>query len=348
MAQTTGHGSLALRWVQVLLRRPKTGSTGTSAEWLDRRVLFFGGKGGVGKTTAATAFSLLSAARGSNTLLVSTDPAHSSGDILERKLAGGIQRVREHLWVLELDSEEEADRYIQSVSHTIRGQVKPALRSEIDRQIRMARVSPGAQEAALFDRIAELIERSEGEYDRIIFDTAPTGHTIHLLALPEMMEAWVDGLISRRKQVNEMSALWKNMTVGTGAETSDDPVERVLQERKRKFARMRRVLLDELQTAFIFVLNPERLPILETEKAIQMLTEHKVPVGGIVVNRVLPEDIPDHAFFQARKRQEAEYLKDIERRFARMATLKLPLLDRDVVGEFALEQIVGHLRSALA
>lgn len=347
MAQTTGYGSFSLRRVQMLLGRKRTHKWATPVEWLDRRVLFFGGKGGVGKTTAATAFSLLSASRGCNTLLVSTDPAHSSADILERTLAGGIQKVRPHLWVLELDSEEEADKYIQGVSHTIRGQVKPALRSEIDRQIRMARVSPGAQEAALFDRIAELIERSEGEYDRIVFDTAPTGHTIHLLALPEMMEAWIDGLISRRKQVNEMSALWKNMTVGGGGETSDDPVERVLQERKRKFARMRRVLLDEQQTAFIFVLNPERLPILETEKAIQMLTEHRVPVGGIVVNRVLPHDIPDHAFFQARKRQEAEYLQDIAKRFSRMPTLQLPLLDRDVVGETALEKIVGHLRSAL-
>ncbi|MFP4509395.1 MAG: ArsA family ATPase [Spirochaetota bacterium] len=314
---------------------------------MDRRVLFFGGKGGVGKTTTATAFSLLSAARGSNTLLVSTDPAHSSADILERTLSGGIQKVRPNLWALELDSEQEADAYIQSVSHTIRSQVKPALRSEIDRQIRMARVSPGAQEAALFDRIAELIERSELDYDRIVFDTAPTGHTIHLLALPEMMEAWIDGLISRRKQVNEMSALWKNMTVGTGGQLSDDPVERTLQDRKRKFARMRRILLDERQTAFIFVLNPERLPILETEKAIRMLTEHRVPVGGIVVNRVLPDDMPDHAFFRARKRQEAEYLEDIARRFSRMVTIRLPLLDRDVVGESSLEQIVAHLQSAL-
>lgn len=315
--------------------------------WLDRRVLFFGGKGGVGKTTSATAFSLLSASLGRKTLLVSTDPAHSSSDILERYIGSGIQRVRANLWVLELDSEKEADAYIQGVSHTIRSQVKPNLRAEIDRQIRMARVSPGAQEAALFDRIAELIESSEARYDRIVFDTAPTGHTIHLLALPEMMEAWIDGLISRRKQVNEMSALWKNMTLGSGAEQSDDPVEKVLQERKRKFAKMRRVLLDEEQTAFIFVLNPERLPIIETEKAIHMLREHDVPVGGIVVNRVLPEEIPDHAFFRSRKQQEQEYLKDIDKRFSRLPSLQLPLLDRDVVGEEPLEQIVSHLRTAL-
>lgn len=326
-------------------RNPNT--AGDARAWLNRRVLFFGGKGGVGKTTSATAFSLLTASLGRRTLLVSTDPAHSSSDILERFVGDGIQRVRPNLWVLELDSEREADEYIQGVSHTIRSQVKPNLRSEIDRQIRMARVSPGAQEAALFDRIAELIETSEQDYDRIVFDTAPTGHTIHLLALPEMMEAWIDGLISRRKQVNEMSALWKNMTLGSGAEQSADPVEKVLQERKRKFAKMRRVLLDEEQTAFIFVLNPERLPIIETEKAIHMLREHKVPVGGIIINRVLPSDLPDHGFFRSRKQLEQEYLNDIAHRFARMPSLQLPLLDRDVVGEEPLDQIVAHLHAAL-
>ncbi|MFP4644606.1 MAG: ArsA family ATPase [Spirochaetales bacterium] len=331
----------------MLLDKRSANTFAAARAWLDRRVLFFGGKGGVGKTTSATAFALLTASLGRRTLLVSTDPAHSSADILERFVGNGIQKVRPNLWVLELDSEKEADSYIQGVSHTIRSQVKPNLRSEIDRQIRMARVSPGAQEAALFDRIAELIESSEEDYDRIVFDTAPTGHTIHLLALPEMMEAWIDGLISRRKQVNEMSALWKNMTLGSGAEQSEDPVEKVLQNRKRKFAKMRRVLLDEEQTAFIFVLNPERLPIVETEKAIHMLREHKVPVGGIVINRVLPSDLPDHGFFRSRKHQEQEYLNDIAKRFAKMPSLRLPLLDRDVVGEEPLEQIVTHLREAL-
>lgn len=316
-------------------------------DWLEKKILFFGGKGGVGKTTSATATAMLAAERGQRTLLVSTDPAHNTADILERKVGGKEQRLDENLWGLEIDAEKAAEEYINGVSRNLRSRVKPALRGEIDRQLEMARISPGAEEAALFDRIGDLVARVESTYDMIVFDTAPTGHTLHLLSLPEMMEAWIDGLISRRKQVNEMSALWRNLTLAEGGDSPDDPVEQVLVERKRKFARMRRYFLDPNLTAFVFVLIPERLPILETEKAIRMLEKHHIPVGGLIVNRVFPEDLPDHPFFISRKKLEGEYLTDITKRFRRQPTIYLPLLDRDVVGREPLSRIVDSLRPSI-
>jgi len=323
------------------------GKSTSQVDWLDKKILFFGGKGGVGKTTSATACAMLAAERGRRTLLASTDPAHNTSDIIERKVGRNEQRLGENLWGIEIDSEKAADEYIHEVSHNLRSRVKPALRSEIDRQLEMARISPGAEEAALFDRIADLVQRVESTYDMIIFDTAPTGHTLRLLSLPEMMEAWIDGLISRRKQVNEMSALWKNLTFHEGGENPDDPVERVLMERKRKFARMRRYFLDPSLTSFIFVLNPERLPINETDKAIHLLQKYHIPVGGLVVNRVFPDDLPDHPFFLSRKQLEQEYLKDIEKRFKKFPQVFLPLLDRDVVGREPLSRIVDSLRPAI-
>lgn len=319
------------------------GSENLRVTWLQKKILFFGGKGGVGKTTSATATAMLAAQRGRRTLLVSTDPAHNTADILERKVGREEQLLDDNLWGMEIDSEQAANEYITEVSQNLRNRVKPNLRSEIDRQLEMARISPGAEEAALFDRIATLVERVENTYDMIIFDTAPTGHTLRLLSLPEMMETWIDGLISRRKQVNEMSALWRNLTLHEGAEHPDDPVERVLIERKRKFTRMRRLFLDRATTAFIFVLNPERLPILETTKAVALLEKYRIPIGGMVVNRVLPTDIPDHPFFTSRKEQEQVYLADIEKRFKRFPRITLPLLDRDVVGREPLSRIVERL-----
>ena len=313
---------------------------------LERDVLFFGGKGGVGKTTCATAFALLASETGKRTLMVSTDPAHSTSDILQRQLDDQPQRLSEHLWALEIDAEREAEAYISSVQEHLRRVVKPALRGEIDRQVEMARVSPGAEEAALFDRIAALMGDLRDKYDLIVFDTAPTGHTLRLLSLPELMEAWIDGMISRRKQVNQMSRMWRNVAGGTPDEERD-PIEQVLEERRRKFVRMRRVLLEPGRTAFIFVLTAEKLPILETQKAVTTLRRHDIPVGGLIVNRVLPGELSEHPFWKARKAQEEVYLAEIEETLSDLPRIELPLLEHDVVGMESLREVVQYLQAEL-
>lgn len=314
--------------------------------WLNRDVLFFGGKGGVGKTTCATAFALLASEKGKRTLMVSTDPAHSTSDILQRQLDDQPQRLSEHLWALEIDAEREAEAYISGVQEHLRRVVKPALRGEIDRQVEMARVSPGAEEAALFDRIAALMQDLRKAYDLIVFDTAPTGHTLRLLSLPELMEAWIDGMISRRKQVNQMSRMWRNVAGGTPDEERD-PIEQVLEERRRKFVRMRRVLLEPGRTAFIFVLTAEKLPILETQKAVTTLRRHDIPVGGLIVNRALPGELSEHPFWRARKAQEEVYLAEIEETLSDLPRIKLPLLKHDVVGMESLREVVQYLQAEL-
>ena len=317
-----------------------------SHDWLNRDVLFFGGKGGVGKTTCATAFALLASEMGKRTLMVSTDPAHSTSDILQRQLDSQPQRLSEHLWALEIDAEQEAEAYISGVQKHLRQVVKPSLRQEVERQVEMARVSPGAEEAALFDRIAALMQDLRSQYDLIVFDTAPTGHTLRLLSLPELMEAWIDGMILRRKQVNQMSRMWRNVAGGTPDEERD-PIEQVLEERRRKFIRMRRVLLEPGRTAFIFVLTAEKLPILETQKAVKTLRRHEIPVGGLIVNRVLPAELSEHPFWRSRKAQEEVYLTEIEESLGDLPQISVPLLAHDVVGMKSLQEVVQHLRVEL-
>jgi len=169
-----------------------------------------------------------------------------------------------------------------------------------------------------------------------------------LLTLPELLQAWIDGLLERRKRVNELSAMWRQMTVGgTPEEETTDPVEKILVARRRKFYQMRELLLSPGETAFVFVLLAERLPILETAKAVTMLRRFKVPVGGLVVNRILPASSGDHPFLAARKEQEQRYMEEIDETFPDYPRLELPLLPHDVVGPEALQEIVSHLRRAL-
>ncbi len=320
------------------------GPGGALGEWLARGVVFFGGKGGVGKTTCAAAFARLAASSGRRTLLVSTDPAHSTADVLATPLGPEEREVAPRLSALEIDAAAEAAAYVERVRGHLGRVTPPHLRAEMERQIELARVSPGAEEAALFDRMAALVDAVGGRYDLLVFDTAPTGHTLRLLTLPELLQAWVDGLLERRRNVERLSDMWRRMTVGRGAEERpEDPIEAVLLERRRTFYRVRTLLLDERRSAFVFVLVPERLPILETSRAIEVLRRHHVPVAGLIVNRVLPVEAGESGFFAARRRQEATYLAEIDAAFAGLPRLAVPLLPSDVTGPAELEAVAAAL-----
>ena len=313
---------------------------------LSSRILFFGGKGGVGKTTLAAATALTLADRGRRTLLVSTDPAHSTGDILRAELGPDPRPVVADCWALELDPETEADRYIAEVKARLAESVPPRLVAEVERQIDIARVSPGAVEAALFDRFARIVDEEGRDYDHIVFDTAPTGQTLHLLTLPEHMSAWIGGLIGRRRKVNALGRMWRNVVgseaEGAGRRGEEDAVLLALEERRARFLRVRAVLTDSEHTAFFFVVVPERLPIWETARAAHTLDRHGIPVAGILVNQLLPDDLGAFAspeFARKRKEREAEHLKMIERELGAWPLRRVALRPDDPVGADVLRTI---------
>jgi arsenite-transporting ATPase len=212
---------------------------------------------------------------------------------------------------------------------------------EVHRQIDLAAASPGAEEAALFDRITSLILETIHQYDSIVFDTAPTGHTIRLLTLPELMGVWMDGLLDRRKKINKNYAEWMN-----DGEPVEDPIYEKLIERKDRFMKVRDYLLNYDQTEYLFVLNAERLPILETKKAIETLYQHKIHVLTLVVNKVIPEKA-DGQFMEKRRENEKVYLNEIQDVFANKRVLLLPLLDRDISSFEDLETFTINLESCL-
>ena len=169
-------------------------------QFLNKKFIFFGGKGGVGKTTSASAFSIFASSYGKRVLLVSTDPAHSIGDIFKIDIGPREKLIKENLWGIEIDPELEAKNYINRIKNSLSKTISPILMDEIKRQIDVAYLSPGAEEGATFDKFIELMNRiDEGTYDIIVFDTAPTGHTLRLLSLPEILEKWIDNLFKKKK-----------------------------------------------------------------------------------------------------------------------------------------------------
>jgi arsenite/tail-anchored protein-transporting ATPase len=318
-------------------------------------IIFVGGKGGVGKTTIAAALALRFADAGERVLIVSTDPAHSLGDIFGTDIGDREVPLQPRLWGMEVDADREIERYLERVAGNMREFVQPVMYAEIERQMELTRHSPGAAEAALLDRVADLMDDARSRYDRVIFDTAPTGHTLRLLALPEIMAAWTDGLLRSRDRSDKLGAAVERLRGRSGDELSfidqvdEQPadarsarIREVLLERRRRFSRARRLLLDHGSTAFVLVLIPEKLPILETQKALDALRRHEVPVAGLVVNRVLPEE-PGGAFMDARRAQEREYRTRIDTAFASLAQVQVPMLPHDVHGLDSLRRVAAFL-----
>lgn len=303
-----------------------------------KKIVFFGGKGGVGKSTISAAYARNQAQSGKETLLVSTDPAHNTGDIFSRTIGDHITRIEAGLSALEINPEKEAAQYIEQVKNNLKGLVRANRVEEVHRHIDAAAASPGAEEAALFDRIVSLILDEQKRYDKIVFDTAPTGHTIRLLVLPELMSVWIEGMISRREKYRKDYVRW----LGEG-EAEDDPIYDILNERRRRFAEVRDILLDHQTVGFAFVLNPEQLPVLETKKAVETLERHHLHTDTIIVNKVLPREA-DGAFLQKRKAREKVYLEKINHDFSKYERVEVPLLPEDVTSVKGLEHISASLR----
>ncbi len=322
-------------------------------EFLDRRILFVGGKGGVGKTTTASALALMAAESGRHVLIVSMDPAHSLGDIFGVDIGNREVPLAEGLWGLEIDPDAEAEHHIRTVKASMKSLVAPKMYREVDRQLDLAQDAPGTVEAAVLERMSELMSDAMGRFDLVVFDTAPTGHTIRLLSLPEVMAAWSDGMLKHQDRSQKLGQVLKVFSrhqtkedefgmIGGGEKDDEDPrttrINAILLARRRKFHRARELLTDEDTTAFVLVINPERLPILESKKALKVLNKFNVPVAAMVVNRLLPDDA-DSEFLRERRLQEQEYRDEIDREFAGLRRVDVPLLAHDVYGIETLREI---------
>lgn len=308
---------------------------------LDKRILFFGGKGGVGKTTCSAAVALAASRTGRRVLLVSTDPAHSTSDIFERPFTSEEREILPNLFGLEIDAAFEAGRYVADVKAQVAKMFSPSVLGAAHRQIDLAASMPGVGDVALFERLTQIVAARESAYDLVVFDTAPTGHTVRLLQMPELLRTWIDALAGQRRRAVERD---RAIQVDDSESTEDepDPIVVALARRRQRLEEVRTRLVEHRDTSFVLVLVPERLPIEESARAAAALGESGIDVGSLIVNRVLPDGL-EGEFYAARRRQEAVYRREIDERFAALDRIVIAQLESDVYGVARLERISAQI-----
>ncbi|WP_375000041.1 ArsA family ATPase [Aeromicrobium sp. CTD01-1L150] len=311
----------------------------------ERRVLFVGGKGGVGKTSIASAAALARARDGARVLLVSTDPAHNLGHLWLRQLGDSTTRVLDDRGVvdaLEIDPETTVDRHLQAVWSTMSDLLPERMHPAARRHLELARTSPGTHESAVLDRVAECVEVGLESYDLIVFDTAPTGHTVRLLALPDQLTSWSDGLLANRDRAERFGAAVRGLGGRDPHTDRDAALRRVLVRRRRRFALLRDTIADVNRSSFVVVLTAERLPVLESVALCESLDELGVHVGALVVNRRSPTDAGP--LLAERHRREGEQVELLRSSVPDVALQEVPLLAEEVAGESG----IAHLAAAIA
>ena len=291
------------------------------------KFILSGGKGGVGKTSCAGAMALLSAGHGYRTLVLSTDPAHSLSDSFDQNLSGGevvqIEGV-DKLFGLEIDTEKGMKEFQQTLGSKQAGpdmQMVSQLLGDMD-----GMSPPGSDEAMAFGKMLEFLEDSS--YDRVIFDTAPTGHTLKLLELPDLLDSWLGKILTLRQRLSSMMSGLKAMFGGTAEE--DDSWE-MLKQTKEKIRAARVELSDPDKTQFVVVLIPEAMAVFETQRLLSSLNKWHIPVSQLIVNQLVPENV-DCVFCSRRREMQQSNLADIRDLYGDLEITEVPLFQNEIRG----------------
>jgi len=289
--------------------------------------IFFSGKGGVGKTTMASATAIYHAKQGKKTLIVTTDPAANLSDVFEQEIGHkitpinvGARRAVPLLYAMEINPDEATREYKERIIGPFR-QIMPA---DVIASLEENLSGPCTTEMASFDKFIDFMESDE--YDVIVFDTAPTGHTIRLLELP----------VDWSKHIEEASE-------GSG-QTCLGPVQSI-QGSKEKYDRATELLKDTEQTNFIFVMRPDELSLYETLRASKELETIGIKAGGIIINGILPEEACSNSFFRKKFEVQQTVIADAGIKLGGKKRF-IPLKETEIKGIRSLEYISDELFSS--
>lgn len=306
----------------------------------ERRYIMFGGKGGLGKTTFSAATAYWLASQGKKVLVFSVDPQASLTDIFQKDIFGkGPVKIMENLWAQEID----ADSHIREYQNEIRKKILDMygfdqVPSEIEDYIQAASAEPAMEESAIFDAVVDIIV--EGKYDYYIYDLVPLGHALYYLSMAKVYDEWINKITKLREEMREYETMVAR--IKRQKETDEDKILSELQYIKGRINASSGILTDREKTAFFFVLVPEEMIILDTQKAAELFARFDVPIAGYVVNRVLPQELDAQnvpAYLKNRIAMQKGYLDKIKTTFGNQVLGYVPELERDVTGLPMIEKL---------
>jgi arsenite-transporting ATPase len=302
------------------------------------KYLFFGGKGGVGKTVMAGAAALWLARQGKKTLLASTNPVHSLSSLLDQDVFGAPTKVKDvpNLLAYEIDTRDTIARSKVELKQKIEWFLKYAdIKTRADEFIESATMNPAFEESAMFENMIDIM--FEDKYEAYVFDTAPTANARRLLGMSSVYSMWVNKMVQSREEAKSLREL---LSYSKKKEEKDPLMDYLLNLRTR-MERAKTLLTDAQRTAFFFVTLPEALPIAVIKRFINWFQEFGIPVGGVIVNMLIDKeavslDAPE--FVRNRVAMQDHYMEEIWRSFPNVCAL-VPLFGTEVRGVEMLSQV---------
>ncbi|MBF7068820.1 ArsA family ATPase [Campylobacter volucris] len=295
------------------------------------RVVFVGGKGGVGKSTMSSSIAKMLSLSGKKVLLISTDPAHNLKDIFDIEKNN---QFNTNLQILELNPQKEAKEYVENVSKATKELISPNSYEMLDNYYKIVKESAIAQESAMFDKLIKIIS-DDTNFDHIIIDTAPTGHTLRLFKMPKNLKIWSELLLKQREKNSNLQNIIGNIE-------GKDILKDNLENRHLRYSKFLNILKDNHQCAILLVLNLEKLPINETLRAIEELQIENITPFAIIINKIPPNS--NDEFFKIRFEISLQNLKLARKLFKDFNILEIPLYNKDISSEVDLEFIIKHIK----
>jgi arsenite-transporting ATPase len=307
----------------------------------DPEYYFFSGKGGVGKTSMAAATALWFSKQGKKVLVISTDPAHSLADSFDTKIGGEIKELGKNLFAVEIDPKKAMAEYKEKLMPQIE-KIDMLKGVGLEGMFDMADSAPGIDEVAAFDKFLQFM--NSREYDIIIFDTAPTGHALRFLSLPDVLDSWVGKMIKIRMKFSGMVNMFKKIL--PFGESDDKPQLGTdqMEAMKERIEQAKQILSDPAKTHYNIVTIPEQMAIVESERCVKALGEYSIPVETIIVNQLIPKNT-GCAFCTEKRGNQQGRLKEIEQAFSSYKIRTMEMFKEEVRGKTMLERVSRGLYS---